>query len=353
MINAKYVILLLQIVLFMLADTVLAAQTSLLPVTGDGCNVPRSITINRPDPAGEPTEVSIGVYVIDVMEINDVSQSFTADFSLFVRWNDKRLSAKARGTSLAGCRLKPSDIWNPNIVAVNQRKIFKRFEDFVEIDADGTVTYRQRYFGELSSPLSLRKFPFDSQVLPISFVSLYGPEDISFVVAKRWTGRRETFSIAGWSVEIATPLVTTEFVAAQNRDISRFDFDFMVERNSIYYVWRIIVPLALIIFMASTVFWIDPSELGPRVGISTAAVLTLIAFQFTAGRLLPRVSYLTRLDEFTVGSTILVFVALGEAIITSRIAKKGNDQLALKINRWWTFIYPALFFTLVLFTLIM
>ena len=32
--------------------------------------------------------------------------------------------------------------------------------------------------------------------------------------------------------------------------------------------------------MAWTVFWIDPKEIGPQVGVSTASVLTLIAFQY-------------------------------------------------------------------------
>ncbi len=49
-------------------------------------------------------------------------------------------------------------------------------------------------------------------------------------------------------------------------------------------------------------------------------MLTLIAYRFLLGGMLPRISYLTRLDYFLLGSTVLVFLALVEAACTSRLA---------------------------------
>lgn len=42
--------------------------------------------------------------------------------------------------------------------------------------------------------------------------------------------------------------------------------------------------------------------------VATASVLTLIAQRFVLASLLPRLPYMTRLDFFTVGSTILVLL---------------------------------------------
>jgi hypothetical protein len=95
--------------------------------------------------------------------------------------------------------------------------------------------------------------------------------------------------------------------------------------------------------MAGSVFWIDPAELGPQVGVSTASVFTLIAFLFSLGDLLPRVSYLTRADQFVLGSTLLVFLAFGEAIMTAKIAQGGNPSLSRKIDHWARAICPGLF----------
>ncbi len=90
------------------------------------------------------------------------------------------------------------------------------------------------------------------------------------------------------------------------------------EREAGFFVTKVIVPLGLIVFMAATVFWVDPENIGPQLGTSTASVLTLIAFQFSLVRMLPPVSYLTRIDLFVLGAMILVFMTLAEAIYTSR-----------------------------------
>jgi len=44
-------------------------------------------------------------------------------------------------------------------------------------------------------------------------------------------------------------------------------------------------------------------------GVGATAVLTLIAYRFTLDSLIPRVSYLTRLDIFILGATVLVLLA--------------------------------------------
>ena len=71
------------------------------------CSVPSDLTTARPDPEGTPTEVAVGIYVIDLMKINDAEQTFTADFYFMVRWRDPRLSVNELGRSIAGCNLAP------------------------------------------------------------------------------------------------------------------------------------------------------------------------------------------------------------------------------------------------------
>ena len=156
-------------------------------------------------------------------------------------------------------------------------------------------------------------------------------------------GRREEFSVAGWSVGAGAASVTTEYLAPQDRDLSRLDLSMEARRESGYYVWRVLFPLGLIVLMASTVFWIDPTAFGPQVGVSTAAVLTLIAFQFRIGQILPRVSYLTRVDLFVLASTVLVFLALAQAVVTGRLAKAGHELRSRAIDRWSRWVYLTAF----------
>ena len=103
------------------------------------------------------------------------------------------------------------------------------------------------------------------------------------------------------------------------------------------------VPLTLIVFMSWGVFWVDPRRLESQLGLSATAILTLIAFQFAIANLVPRVSYLTRMDKFTMLSSILIFLALIEAIITAYCAKKDLIHRAIIIDRFSRFLFPLSF----------
>ena len=110
--------------------------------------------------------------------------------------------------------------------------------------------------------------------------------------------------------------------------------------------------LLMIVLMAWAVFWIDPSAIGPQIGLSTATIFTLIAFRFSLGFQLPKVSYFTRMDKFVFASTVLVFLALGAAIATSRLASQGNKELANRIEKWAKIIYLGIFAIIIIFTLV-
>ena len=69
--------------------------------------------------------------------------------------------------------------------------------------------------------------------------------------------------------------------------------------------------MAIIVFMSWVVFWLGPQHVGPRLSVSVTSMLTLVAYRFLLGQSLPPVSYLTRLDYFLLGATVLVFIALG------------------------------------------
>jgi hypothetical protein len=269
-------------------------------------------------------------------------QIFEANLYCTQTWNDPRLSAKSRGSSLEECNLKLDEIWHPELRVMNQGKFWNVSESDIRVDSEGNVLIFHRLRGDLSTQLDIRDFPFDSQVLPIKVLSLlYGPDEISLVADESKTGRLENFSIAGWKVEPEVKTKTSnQYVASLDRDFSRIDFNLTAHRESGFYIWKVMVALFLIVFMAWTVFWIKPLELGPRIGIATAAVLTLIAFRFSLTQLLPKVSYLTIMDQIVFLSTALVFLALVETVLTGIIAREGGTNLANKINIQFRWIYP-------------
>jgi gamma-aminobutyric acid receptor subunit beta len=72
-------------------------------------------------------------------------------------------------------------------------------------------------------------------------------------------------------------------------------------------------------------------------------MLTLIAYRFTLARSLPNLNYLTRMDYFILASTILVFLVVVLATLTSRLTGQGRQRLVERIDRSAIVAYPLLF----------
>ncbi|MEE9287764.1 MAG: hypothetical protein V3W33_06790 [Gammaproteobacteria bacterium] len=333
----------LVLMFFAIAPCVLAGEVVSNNPVAD-CSVPPSLRESRPDPPGAATEVGVGIYMIDVVAVEGRSQAYTADFHIELKWIDPRLSAESLGKSLEGCKLSLGEVWDPAARIRNQRILTKRLEDTVTVDSEGNVTYEQRFIGELTAPMDFRDFPWDTQILPIEIISVFNtPEDVRFVLYPKMTGRAEDFSVTNWFMGAPTTHVGVFQPLPLERPFSRFTYELQARRDTTYYVWKLIVPLALIVFMAWTVFWIVPTEIGPRVGMSTAAILTLIFFQFRFSQILPQISYLTWVDYFMIGSTILVFLALGEVVLTTRLTQLGNESLAVRMNHWSRWLFGLAF----------
>jgi len=285
--------------------------------------------------------------MVDITEIDDIRQSFTASLYLRVTYRDPRLA----DPTAPGERTFAMDrIWWPDLGLVNRRNLQIIFPNHLSVDPQGNVVYRQRVYGDFSARLDLRRFPFDRQRLPIEVVSYsMGPDLVQLVADRKYTGRLQRVSLAGWS--ILTGGVDSEGGSADSLGLAQLVFHLPVARKVSFYRWSILVPLCFIVLMAWCVFWIDPQFLPTQVGLSTASVFSLIAFRFSLRAMLPEVDYMTYLDEFVLASTILVFLALGQAITTGRLAKMGHESLADRIDVWSRSIYLILFVVLAALTL--
>lgn len=303
----------------------------------------------RPGPAEAPIGVSVGLYVNDIVEIDDAERTFTVDLFGRLRWKDSRLAPKGQSSATGTRQLLLEDIWHPWPAILNRREFMRTFPDTVEVNSEGMVTYKQRLYGNLSNPLDLKDFPFDRHILKIEIVSLYQTDEVLFTVDEEIIGQTETPSIVDWTIGPGSASVDSKYIPSLDRSVPRFVYEFEVRRRLAYYIWKVLIPLSLIVLISWAVFWIDPSQLGPQMGISITAVLTLMVYLHRMGDLLPRVPYLTRIDELIFGSLVLVFLAFFEAIATGTLAGRGKTALAQRFDRWSRWIFPAVFAVLVAF----
>jgi hypothetical protein len=240
-----------------------------------------------------------------------------------------------------------TEVWTPRLTIIGQQNIWRSYPESVEIQPDGEVIYRQKMWGHFFQPLQLRDFPFDKQDLTVHIVAAgLAEEDVKTITLVK--GDRETsniarnfslpdFEVVSWQ---AGPLPYFAFKGAPGT--AGYKMRITVARSPTYYVLKVIVPLCLIVIMSWLPRWIDPEQIGTNIGISTTAFLTLVAYLFAITVLLPRVSYITRMDRFILLSTLMVFASLMQTVANTSMIHGKRMALVERSDRWSRAIYPIL-----------
>jgi hypothetical protein len=298
----------------------------------------------RPSRNDEPTVVEVGVFVIDIDEIDDVNQRFNVDMFIVARWEDPRL-ALPQAERMGQVRFMLIDeVWTPRILFLNQRGLTSHLREGVEVDDLGNVAIKNRLTGEFKVDLQFQEFPFDVQRLPIDMVSYeYTTDEMQFSPDSTIISHADRFSIEGWQLKQLEPELDVFVSPGDSAKLPRLTYVIEAKRHSDYYVLTMLVPMSLIIFMAWTVFWLQPNIVPPRIAISTASIFSLLALGVSIRLGLPKVSYLTKADIFGLGCTLMVFIALGVAVIGSRWASSDRMEQALKANTIARWVYMLLF----------
>ncbi len=68
--------------------------------------------------------------------------------------------------------------------------------------------------------------------------------------------------------------------------------------------------------------------------------------------LMPPISYLTRMDIFVVGSTLLIFLAIVETVFTSMLADKNQIKRAMDMDNFCRIFFPLLFISMTVYSML-
>eukprot|EP00940_MAST-03C_sp_MAST-3C-sp2_P000947 g947.t1 len=278
-----------------------------------------------PDSSGRPTEVFVNYFLLDIPEISAAENYFIGDFYLDLHWNDLRLKGKEADD------MDWTQCWSPGIEFPNARDVEKDFENWLVEKDSGRVTYQTRIRARFSSTMTLRKFPFDAQKLEMQFESGAHTSDELILSLLKTSGSHALKSIvrdglAEWRVGKITStseLHTLEFDGSQ---YSTFKIVVNVERRAGFYVWKIVLPFSFIVLMSFSAYFMDPAEIGDRVGTSIEAALTATAFQVVVNDSLPKVGYLTYLDLFLMTAFAAICIACAESVYVYLETKKDDYE---------------------------
>jgi hypothetical protein len=292
-------------------------------------------------------DVDVTIYMIDIDEINSVAQSFKATVYAEFKWTDPELAHPGPDSISKAL----SEIWYPQTQILNQQRLVDTFPRSAEVRPNGEVIFRQRVWGDFSQSLELRDFPFDTQQLHISLVNVkFGSRQVRYHI-NPGSGVSENLRIPDWQVR-SWEVSSVELPIGQDKNrVGAVVLTLEVERYASYFLLKVILPLILIVAMSWMVFWIDPSMAASQISVAVTAMLTLIAYRFAIGGMVPRLGFLTSLDYFVMGSTVLVFVGLLEVVWTARLYQSGQQEKARAVDKKARWIIPLIYLFIVIETL--
>lgn len=265
-------------------------------------------------------EVRFRVGVERIAALDTVAGTAFVQLAVTLYWTDPRLAGWEGPL--------PQALWGPILVLKNQvGDASVADEVFALVGVEGRLKRGVVYRATVGNPMDLHDFPFDLDDLDVVFhtSSHWRTRDGSqenMVTAGRIYVLREVEDPAEGAsrtdpfsrLEDATSAQVHEWTVlgyshelTGQRQVTGIESQDVVYRLHIarkpgFYVWRVLLPLAMIGLLDAAIFAFPPDDFGSRMGHATALVLASVAMLYVVGELVPRIDHLTRLDQVVVAT---------------------------------------------------
>ena len=204
-----------------------------------------------------------------------------------------------------------------------------------------------------------KNFPFDTQKLIITIESGTGskpnknfsnsnneegsvtfltPEKGPFINLEKYQKKNylKNWRVISTSINNREIIDNNYFDKWSNRIITHnenvLDIEITIQRNVKHYIYKIIIPVFLILCVAWYVLWIPTKKYETRLNTSIIALLALIAYNFVFQDDIPKLNYLTDLDWYILLSYVFCCIPVFISIGSSKLGTK-NQKVIIKINK--------------------
>ncbi len=226
--------------------------------------------------------------------------------------------------------------------------------------------------GQFRQVFNFKNFPFDKQKLKVSMktnvhssqniseiqpktgyaaVTFLTPEKGAFLNLEEYINNISKNYLKEWTVTNAyiesEELILDNYYSPYSNKIYPFHENSInvvldIERNSAHYVYKIIIPVFLILSVAWFVLWIPTHHLESRLTTSIVALLALIAYNFVFSDDIPKLDYLTALDKYILLSYIFCCIPTFMSIGFSRFIVRNQRMVTIinkRLRSWLGLIY--------------
>ena len=291
------------------------------------CKPSSAQELQEEENAGRDT-VKIGVYLFSLYDLNFPENKFNADF--YVWYNFKNDS------------LHPAETFE----LVNSMEFTKVGESREKYDSINYSTFRCN--SVVKKQWDVSDFPFDKQQVELEIEDIndditrlvFVPDTIGSKIDKYV--KLEGWKIKDFGIKVVNHTYETSYgdptlSGDDYSTYSRVVVYFTLEREGGGLFFKLFVGLFISVMISLLTFFINPTDLDPRFGLSVGAIFAAIASQYVISSTLPQNQRLTLVDVLHDISFIYIFICILISTISLRFVNRGNETASKKLD-WYSFL---------------
>jgi hypothetical protein len=316
------------------------------------------VGVNAPDALegqGEPNSesllklaipVKVGLKLQQIVNIDQPNEIMTIVGTLRLDWTDPALAFDPADCNCTSKWYTENEYnqfledvkgqW-PDFTFYNQQGNRWSQNRLVQLDANGRVNYLERFTTNVQVDFDWKAFPFDTQDFYINIDMIYDEDRYVFAPLAEFEAidpkhGEDEFVLTDFDTQISS------VVASRLLPTSRYTFHFSAPRHMDYYIFRIFVPILLIISVSYITFFLK--DYSRRIEIATGNLLLFIAFSWSLGENYPRMGYLTFVDAIMAITFAINTLVVALNVYYKWLEQNGQREKADRLEAPMNYIYP-------------
>ena len=282
-------------------------------------------------------KVNISFTISNIKDFDEVKGKLTIVGALELQWFDYRLTWDfGKYNQLYFTSLPSNWVWKPSFHLENSADYIKTIDpEWMNVIYvfTGLAIWHPRDIFEISCPVDVRYYPFDTQSCLLYFISdVHLSKELQFFATSDKVLKSYYFINGEWE------LVDTQ-ASVNDTGLSMLIAELVLKRRPVFVFVNVVLPMFVIGFLNPFVFAL-PSDSGERISYAVTILLSLAVFLTIVSSNIPRTSTPMSIMSYCIGGQIVLSCAILIATIFNlQLFHKGvNDP----VPSWLTcFCRPA------------
>lgn len=276
-----------------------------------------------------PEEVLVGVYVSNIQSVDPITNSFDADFYVWLRWKNPDIDPAA-GVEV----MNPHGAWGLVVTPVYPEP---------QRQTDGSLLWLARYQGAFNAPLSLSDYPFERQTLRIIVEDgvettqkiVYRPDKDAIRLDPEVT--LPGYHIGELRIDCGEFHYDSSFGRVNStradQTYPRITVSIPLASPAATGIVKVVLPIVVVLFAAALTLVVPVDHVDAKIGLAITALLALVAMHWGVSSTLAETGYLLMVDVLYLISYAMVTAILATSIAGVWVTRSRGEQAATVMER--------------------